>query len=69
MGKAIVYAVMGLITIGLLIGFGVAIKLLVVMFLGKRKKKETHAEPLSHTSGCRCSLCTGPGAHGVHKHY
>lgn len=63
MGKAIVYAVMGLITIGLLIGFGVAIKLLLVMFLG-RKKKETR-EPLSHSHGCPCSLCRPGRPHGL----
>ncbi len=69
MGKAIVYAVMGLITIGLMIGAGLGIKFLLVLFLGRKKKEKNVHEPLAHTSGCRCSLCSGPGAHGVHKHY
>lgn len=65
MGKAIVYAVMGLITIGLVIGFGVAVKLLVLMFLGKRKK---NSEPLAHSRNCPCSLCRPGGPDRMHKH-
>lgn len=38
MGKVIVYAVAGLVTIGLLLGFGFAVKILFVTFMGRRKK-------------------------------
>jgi hypothetical protein len=68
MGKAIIYAVMGLITIGLLVGFGVALKLLLVMFLGRKKKKETR-EPLAHSPGCPCSLCRPGGPDRMHQHH
>ncbi len=69
MGKAFVYGMVGLISIGLLLGFGFAVKLLVLTFTGRRKK-ETR-EPLAHTEGCPCSLCR-PGAgrsERMHKHY
>lgn len=38
MGKVIITGLMGLVLIGLLLGFGFAIKLLVLTFMGRRKK-------------------------------
>lgn len=38
MGKVIVYGLGGLVTIGLLLGFGFAAKILVLTFMGRRKK-------------------------------
>lgn len=38
MSKAIVYAVMGLISLALLLGLGITIRLIVRMFVGKREK-------------------------------
>lgn len=61
MGKAIVYAVMGLITIGLLVVGGLGIKFLIVLFLGRKSKRE--AQHLSHGPSCPCSLCR-PGRPG-----
>jgi hypothetical protein len=61
MGKAIVYAVMGLITIGLLIVGGIGLKFLIVLFLGRKSKREP--QNLSHGSNCPCSLCR-PGNTG-----
>ena len=68
MGKAFVYGMVGIITIGLLVGFGVAIKLLIVMFLG-RKKKGRVREVLPHSATCRCSLCGPDGPERLHQHH
>lgn len=68
MGKAFVYGMVGLISIGLLLGFGFAIKLLILTFTGRRKKK-SEAEPLAHHSTCACSLCWPGGPDRMHKHY
>jgi hypothetical protein len=64
MGKAIVYAVMGLITIGLVVVAGVSIKAMLVMFLGRKKKREaTSAHWRCHHPGC-----TGHDPGGVQQH-
>jgi hypothetical protein len=60
MGKAIVYAVMGLITIGLVIAGGLGVKFLIVLFLGRKSKRVPTI--LDHSSRCACSQCRpGPG--------
>lgn len=61
MGKAIVIGLIGLVLIGLMIAAGLGVKFLIVLFLGRKKKRE--AQYLSHGSNCACSLCRpgGPG--------
>ncbi len=65
MGKAIVYAVMGLITIGLMIAAGLGIKFLIILFLGRKKKREQ-----DNSAHWRCYHpgCTGHQPGSLHKH-
>lgn len=67
MGKAIVYAVMGLITLGLVLVAGLTVKSLIILFLGRKKKREQVRQILPHSQFCSCSQC-GPDPERMHKY-
>lgn len=69
MGKVIIYGLMGLVTIGLLFGFGVMVKMLILMFRGKKEKREQLAQ--GEDRYCHCGspdTCPQYGPYRLHKH-
>lgn len=56
---------MGLITIGLMIAAGLGIKFLIILFLGRKKKREQ-----DNSAHWRCYHpgCTGHQPGSLHKH-
>ena len=67
MGKAIVYAVMGLVSLGLLLGLGITVRLIVRMFIGKKEKRLEQEKGKDHY--CHCGnpgTCPQYGPYRLH---
>lgn len=70
MGKAFVYGMVGLISLGLLLGLGITVKMIVRMFVGKRERQIEQAKDEDRYCHCgKPDTCPQYGPYRLHKHH